>query len=281
MTTTATRRLLTDIRRDLERLKAARAASPILRRFREDPSRLMTDAGITPDSWQRTLLRSTSDRVLMLITRQGGKSLTAAALALREALLKPPALVLLLSPGLRQSGELFRAKVRRLFRRLGRPVGTVQETQLTMELSNGSRIVALPGEEETIRGYSDVSLLIIDEAARVPDELYFSVRPMLAVSKGKLVCLSTPWGKRGWFYDEWISSHAWHRVKVSADQCPRISPEFLAEERASLGDYWYSQEYELCFRDVIDAYFRAEDIEAALVNDVEPIVIGGSHNVPR
>jgi hypothetical protein len=212
----------------------------------------------------------------MLITRQGGKSLTAAALALREALLHPPALVLLLSPGLRQSGELFRAKVRRLFKWLGRPVGTVQETQLTMELTNGSRIIALPGDEETIRGYSDVNLLVIDEAARVPDELYYSVRPMLAVSKGKLVCLSTPWGKRGWFYEEWISSHLWHRVSIPATECPRISADFLAEERASLGDYFYSQEYELCFRDVTDSYFRAEDIEAALVNDVQPLIIGGS-----
>jgi hypothetical protein len=182
--------------------------------------------------------------------------------------------VLLLSPTLRQSGELFKDKVRRLYHALGKPVPVVQETQLTLELANGSRIIALPGEEETIRGYSGVSLLVIDEAARVPDALYYSVRPMLAVSRGKLVALTTPFGKRGWFYDEWRSSNPWHRVTVTATQCPRISKDFLEQERQALGDHWFHQEYMLEFRDVIDALFRQEDIDAALANDVRPLFLG-------
>jgi hypothetical protein len=210
----------------------------------------------------------------MLASRQSGKSQTAAALALREALLNPPSLVLLLSPTQRQSGELFRDKVRRLYNALGRPVACVQETALTMELANGSRIIALPGEEETIRGYSGVRLLVCDEAARIPDALYYSVRPMLAVSRGLLVALSTPFGRRGWFYEEWRGSNSWDRVTVTATQCPRIAPEFLAEERVALGEHWFQQEYMLEFRDVIDALFRQEDIDAALMNDVQPLDLG-------
>jgi hypothetical protein len=144
--------------------------------------------------------------MMFLCSRQAGKSLTAAALALRDALLRPGALVLLLSPTQRQSGELFKAKVRRVYGALGRPVPATQETALQLELANGSRIISLPGDEETIRGYSGVTTLIVDEAARVPDALYYSVRPMLAVSKGRLVCLSTPFGKRGWFFDVWHGS---------------------------------------------------------------------------
>jgi hypothetical protein len=213
----------------------------------------------------------------MLASRQSGKSQTAAALALREALFRPPALVLLLSPTLRQSGELFKDKVRRLYHALGKPVACIQETQLTMELANGSRIIALPGEEETIRGYSGVSLLIIDEAARVPDALYYSVRPMLAVSRGKLVALTTPFGKRGWFYEEWRGGNSWERVAIRADQCPRINPCFLAEERIAIGEHWFYQEYMLEFRDVIDALFRQEDIDAALNCDVKPLDLGVRH----
>jgi hypothetical protein len=37
----------------------------------------------------------------------------------------------------------------------------------------------------TIRGFSAATLIVEDEAARVPDDLYFSVRPMLAVSGGR------------------------------------------------------------------------------------------------
>jgi hypothetical protein len=93
----------------------------LLPRLREDPSQLLSAAGLEPDPWQAELLRGQARRLLLLCARQAGKSLTAAALALKAALLQPPALVLLLSPTHRQSGELFRDKVKRLFNGLGRP----------------------------------------------------------------------------------------------------------------------------------------------------------------
>lgn len=219
--------------------------SPELSRLRNDPACLLADK--TPDPWQAELLRGEGRRLLLLCSRQSGKSTVAAALALRHALLTPGSLVLLLSPTLRQSGELFRDKVLRLYNALNRPVATVQESALTVGLANGSRIISLPGDEETIRGYSGVSLLVIDEAARVSDELYRAVRPMLAVSGGRLVALSTPFGKKGWFYNEWHGSGAWERVRITARQCPRIAPEFLEEERRALGPEWYAQEYECDF----------------------------------
>src|SRR5581483_1033455 len=172
--------------RELAELKAT-TANPVLDRLRADPSQVFTLAKMVPDRWQMALTRSSSSRLLLLCSRQAGKSLSSAAVALLTALLRPMSLVLLLSPTQRQSGELFRAKVRRLYSLLGRPVATVQESALSMELANGSRIISLPGDEETIRGYSDVTLLVIDEASRVPDALYYSVRPMLAVSRGRLM----------------------------------------------------------------------------------------------
>ena len=62
-----------------------------------------------------------------------------------------------------------------------------------------------------------------------------AVRPMLAVSQGRLIALSTPAGKRGWFYEAWIGGDSWHRVKVAATDCPRISQAFLDEELRELG----------------------------------------------
>src|SRR5262249_8673338 len=147
-----------------------------------------TDRSSCSGRRQASLLRRPAQRMLLLCSRQAGKSQTAAALALQAALLEP-ALVLLLSPTQRQSAELFKDKVMRLFNALGRPVKAHQETQLTLTLANGSRVISLPGDEAGIRGFSGVSLLVIDEAARVPDSLYCSVRPMLAVSRGRLVAL--------------------------------------------------------------------------------------------
>lgn len=194
----------------------------------------------------------------------------AAALALRKALLRSESLVLLLSRSGRQSGELYR-KVLDIYSALGRPVAATYASALRLELANGSRIIALPGDEATIRGFSGVSLLVIDEAARVADALYYSVRPMLAVSGGQLVALSTPFGKRGWFWEEWSGFRPWQRIQIRADQCSRIAPEFLAEERQALGDRWFQQEYCCSFEDAVGAVFSSVDIAAARSDEVTPL----------
>jgi Terminase large subunit, T4likevirus-type, N-terminal len=229
---------------------------------------------MTPDPWQTTLLRSTSNRQQLLCSRQAGKSTAAAALALLTALLKPPALTLLLSPTLRQSGELFRQKVLPLWRAMGCPGLKRKPTALELELANGSRIVSLPESEEGIRGFSSVALLVIDEASRVSDALYMAVRPMLAVSQGRLIALSTPFGQRGWFFQEWEGLSAWERIRITANQVPRITREFLAEERRTLGDRWYFQEYHCEFVEGIGNVFSSADIHAALSDDVEPLFCG-------
>ncbi len=73
-----------------------------------DPTRLVKAAGIESDAWQVQVLRSSAPRLLLNCSRQAGKSLTAATLGVHTALYEPKSLVLLLSPSLRQSQELFR-----------------------------------------------------------------------------------------------------------------------------------------------------------------------------
>jgi hypothetical protein len=227
-------------------------------------------AGVVPDQWQRDLLRSTSSRILLNVARQSGKSLMAAIIALHRALYYPGSLILILAPAERQAKETF-SKVASAYRALGYDVGAESYRKLGMELTGGSRIEALPGSEKTIRGFSDVDLLIIDEAARVDDDLYKSARPMLAVSGGTLMMLSTPFGKRGVFYHEWDEGVGWERYTVTAEECPRISDEFLEAERESLGHWWFAQEYECTFMEAVDSVFSSELIQAALSDDVRPL----------
>src|ERR687894_2043459 len=146
-------------------------------------------AGLEPDPWQRGLLESSSDRVLLNCCRQSGKSTMAAVIALHRALYHPRSLILCLAPALRQSQELF-GKIAGFYRDLERPVSPTAERKLSLELENGSRIVTLPGSEKTVRGFSGAALLLVDEAARVDDGLYYAIRPMLAVSGGTLMMLS-------------------------------------------------------------------------------------------
>jgi hypothetical protein len=211
-----------------------------------DPSRVLIAQGLTPDPWQRELLLAPERQMLLNCSRQSGKSTVVAALALHTALFTPRGLVLLLSPSLRQSTEIFR-KVLDGYHALGRPVAAKQATQTRLELAHGARVVCLPGREETIRSFGGVRLLVLDEAARIPDDLYRSVRPMLAASGGRLVALSTPFGRRGWFYEEWVGAGPWKKVRVTWRDCPRITAGFLAEEMRALGPGWVDQEYNALF----------------------------------
>jgi hypothetical protein len=203
---------------------------------------MMRRLGLEPDPWQLQVLESDHPRQLLNCCRQAGKSTVVAVLGLAEALFLPDTLVLLLARSHRQSRVLFQ-KVLDFHRALGNPL---QERRTTDELflSNHSRIVSLPCREETIRGYSGVTLLLIDEASRVPDHVYRAVRPMLAASRGRLIALSTPYGRRGFFYQAWADSASdWLRIEVPAQRIGRIPAEFLEEERRELGASWFRQEY--------------------------------------
>lgn len=148
------------------------------------------------------------------------------------------------------------------------------ESVLKLEFRNGSRTIAAPGGTgKMICGYAAVDLAIIDEASRVEDDLLVAVRPMLATSNGKLIALTTPAGKRGWFYDQWHKiEDDWQRISISAKDCPRITPEFLEEELKTLGGMKFSEEYNLAWINSVEAVFPTELLEAAFGDEsVKPL----------
>ena len=225
---------------------------------------------IVPDPWQRELLQSEAPRVLLNCARQSGKSTMAGVVALHKSLVAPGSLILILAPAERQAKELF-SKVAEAYHALGHVIPAESYRKLGMELTNGSRIEALPGTEKTVRGFSGVDLLVVDEASRVADELYYAVRPMLAISGGRLMLLSTPYGKRGVFFEEWSQGEGWERYEVPAAECPRIPASFLDEERRALPAWVYRQEYECSFEETEDQVFSHELVSAAITDEVTPL----------
>jgi hypothetical protein len=242
-----------------------------LEQFRADPANLMRVAGLEPDPWQSELLRSPDDAdTLLTCGRQTGKSSCCAFLATKEALLSAGTTTLIVSPSLRQSGEMLR-KVVGAVNALGRPVGVVNESASALVLANGSRVLSLPASESTIRGYSS-NLLIVDEAARVGDDLLAGIRPMLAATGGRFVALSSAFARSGWYFDLWTEGGpSWLRLSVKSSECPRISKEFLAEERRILGERWYAMEYENVFGESLAAVFSLDDITRAFTSEVKPL----------
>jgi hypothetical protein len=101
--------------------------------------------GFEPDDWQAELLRSTARQVILCMGRQVGKSTIVAALALHTALYRPGSLILVIAPSQRQSRELF-IKIASFLQKLEPPETLEEETKLSLMMSNGSRVVVLPGD---------------------------------------------------------------------------------------------------------------------------------------
>jgi hypothetical protein len=227
--------------------------------------------GFAPDAWQEKVLSWTGKKLLLNCCRQSGKSTTTAILALHRALHFTKSLILLVSPSLRQSAELFRKVLDFLALLPVRPALT-EDNKLSLQMGNGSRIVSLPAKESNVRGFSGPSLIIEDESARVMDDLFLASKPMLAISQGQHILMSTPWGKRGHFYESWENGgKSWDRIKVTADQCPRISKEFLEAERRDMPTNWFEAEYNCQFTDTIMQVFASDLIAAAINNDLAPL----------
>src|SRR5215216_6794064 len=231
-------------------------------RVPEHPVEFATSVGIIPDPWQIEVLASDHPRKILCCGRQTGKSTVGAILAVHKALTVPGSTVLVVAPGERQAKLLF-SKARRLYEMAGHPLPAHSERRTGLELSNGSIIEALPAVERTTRGYS-VDLLVVDEAAGVPDMDYYGILPALIATRGEQVLLSTPRGKRGFFFELWNSSEDWMRVMVRSDEVARIRPEDLEVFRAAMPEEFFRQEFFCEFLETEGSLFSYDDIERAL-----------------
>ena len=208
----------------------------------------------TGNDKQTRILRSRSRRVLINASRQFGKSSISSVLSLHDSVYRPGSLTLIVAPSERQSGEMFR-KVSEYLHRLPVVPKLKKENEHEVEFDNGSRIVALPSSEGTIRGYSAVTRLILDEAGDVPPDIFAALKPMIARSAGRLTLQGTPKGRRGIFFERWErgeegrKSHEplrWERHMATWQDCPWLTPWELADQRADLGPL-FAQEYEGSF----------------------------------
>lgn len=173
--------------------------------------------------------------------RRFGKTSLIATRAAWTALSQPDSVTLVVAATQNQAEELV-ARAATYLDKVAIPYR--RDPRNGIRLANGSRILALPNREESIRGYS-ADLILIDEAAFVPDET-FEALPILASSRQpSLWLLSTPRGKAGFFYEIWISSDpTWARIRASAGDATHLDP-FILEASRARGAAHYAREY-LC-----------------------------------
>ncbi len=263
--------LLKEVARIRERDGGGRRPIP------KKPEEFAASVGFGPDRWQEEVLRSRHPRKILCCARQSGKTSVAALLAVYKALTSAGSTVLIVAPGERQAKILF-SKAASFYRRAGSPYGSISDRRTGLELGNGSVIEALPAVERTVRGYS-ADLLLLDEAAGVPDHDYFGLLPTLVATKGDQILLSTPRGKRGFFSDIWHDeASGFEKVMVTADDVPhRITEQDLAPFRKRMPKEFFEQEFFCAFLDIEGSLFATADVEAALAagEDIEAIHFEG------
>jgi hypothetical protein len=261
------------MQRDIRALRQARefAAAP-----RRTALGIAGQLGIALDPYQGDALSADEHDILLLVCRQGGKGEVATLLALDKLLNDPGSTTLVVSRADRQSKRLLR-RIKRRYRQLAQlstVPAAIAESQTALELMTGSEVLAVPGSEETIRGIEAVDLLVIDEAALVDDELFGSVYPMLATTDGRCIAMTTPRGKRGWFWREWEQGGPeWHRERITWEQIPRFKPSYIERTRRRIGEWMFRQEFGCEFVDDAEQMFATALVEAAFSPDVQPLAL--------
>jgi hypothetical protein len=225
--------------------------------------------GMKLDNWQRQLMDKPLHDTLLVCARQTGKSTITALLAAYYAAHHAMS-VMVIAPSLRQSALAYRKVEAAL--KSDPAILIARSTATIAELTGGGSVTCLPGNMPSLARGATADIVLLDEGAFVKDSLYAVVSPMLATTSGVMICPTTPAGMQGELHRLWSSGgENWHRVTVTAGQCPRIAPAFLAKERQRLGDLLYSQEYECQFVTSGSGYFSGADLARLFGSDYEAI----------
>lgn len=219
--------------------------------------------GFKPYKYQAKWLEDDERNILIVAGRQVGKSTMLAYKALWNAFVKPMQDINIISKTLRQSKNVF-DKIHQAVASTEFIEEHVQKMTLSeIIFDNGSIIRSLPAGRagETIRGYSN-TLVIFDEAAFIPEEVFIAIEPALAVKGSQVIYSSTPYGKRGFFYDTYAQQSAlspkdreFSIYRIRSDQNPLITQKFLKMERDRMTVVQFAQEYEAEFIDEAGMFY--------------------------
>lgn len=199
----------------------------------------------TPSPRQAEVLDCDAKYLILCCNRQWGKTTTIAIKSLYRALHTPNLSICVISRTKEQAGLLIE-KVHDAAIDLGCPVRRVLGQRHSFQFPNGSRIVAIPHNADTSAGRT-ADILVIDEAARVSDKVFFSVSRFIARTGGAIWLLSTPHRQVGFFYNHWHDHDPrWTRIFSNVHDCPDIDPDYLALQR-TIDPHGYRTDFECQF----------------------------------
>lgn len=225
--------------------------------------------GWEPRSFQKKFMKSEKRRVIVVTSRQVGKSEVTAVKAVWKAWLFPNQFILVLSPTIRQSQELFKKIKRNVTSKTVIYEDVIRMTQTEIEFSNGSIIKVIPGRETSVRGFT-ADVVIIDEAAYVDEAVIGAVEPVIAVRRGQLIMISTPGPPRGYFYNVWVNGDEkiWEKIKATFEEA-NYDPEFVENYRRTHTEVEFKREILGLFADDEgSSLFTMEYVESVMSDEI-------------
>ncbi len=212
--------------------------------YRIDPALWVREAlEIEPTPWQVKFLRAPRGASIIALTaRQVGKTTTASWAIAHHMLFTPGGLNVVACPAQRQSKEAVR-RVREILIKAGAELKG--DNIYELELKNGSRVLALPSTDDSVRGLTVDGWIVADEAARLSADLIAALRPMRARRPdARFAMLSTAWSRTDPFWAAWESEDpSLLRLKATAETAGLFTAEFLEQERCALGEHDFNREY--------------------------------------
>ena len=212
--------------------------------YRIDPALWVRQVlGVEPMPWQEQFLRAPQGASIIALTaRQVGKTTAAAWAIAHYMVFQPGGLSVIAATAQYQSAEAVR-RVRDILIKVG--VELKSDNVHKLELKNGSRVLALPGSDDSIRGLTVDGWIIADEAARLDDDLIGALRPMRARRpKARFAMLSTAWSRSDPFWNVWAGDDpSWLRLKATVETVTCFSEQYLAQERRAHGENGFNREY--------------------------------------
>jgi len=212
--------------------------------YQIDPALWVVEVlGVEPTAWQAQFLRAPlGASIIALTARQVGKTTVAAWAITHHMLFTPGGLSVIACPAQRQSAEAVR-RVRENLTKIGAELKSVHVYGI--ELTNGSRVLALPGSDDSIRGLTVDGWIVADEAARLSNDLISALRPMRARRpQARFAMLSTAWSRSDPFWNVWADDDpSWMRLRATAEIPGLLPAEFLEQERRSMGEHVFMREY--------------------------------------
>jgi hypothetical protein len=213
---------------------------------------------------EKTLIQFKENRYnLVLKSRQTGISTLTAGYSLWKMIFNQDYNVLVIAIKQEVAKNLV-TKVRVMYDNLPSwlKVASAEDNKLSLRLVNGSQVKAIPSSPDAGRSEA-LSLLVVDEAAFVPDivEIWASATPALSTG-GSCIALSTPNGVGNWFHQQWVGAeegtNEFNPIYLHWTVHPERDQKWRDEQTKVLGEKLAAQECDCDFISSGDTVIPAE-----------------------